>query len=209
VQKKQTTASGANDAPASNGPNWLLILLGIAALLVVLQALGIFKTFDSKKSSSWVDVKSREYDNRPMPARRAEKPTPQVEATLAEIARELEGPVFSNLATANTQKSWGLSPDEAQFYDQMRQKYAPQAGSSSAVDWLSLIKKAHGTYRFLEDVTGGNLPKTDDFQQSAHFYSQMRETFGVSEAESHGFAKSGAARTLGDWARFVEDKRKN
>ena len=111
---------------SSNSRVWLLGVLGVASLLIILQTFGIFKTFDRSTSTGWIDMKSDEYMNKPMPKKTPEKPTPVVEATLQEIAGEFEGPVFSDIRTANSQKGWGLSNDEAKFYDDMRERLCGQ-----------------------------------------------------------------------------------
>jgi hypothetical protein len=190
----------------SNSRIWLLGILGIGSLLVVLQFLGIFKSVNRASATGWMDLKSAEYQNRPMPELRSEKPNPHVDATLQEVAAEFEGQVFSDIRTANKEKGWGLSEDEAKFYDDMRGRYAGQSSN-----WLGLVKKSYSTYRMVKDAFGGSSDISailKDANSAANIYAQLNQQFGISPTESHNFAQTAQARRISDWANFVENNKK-
>jgi hypothetical protein len=190
----------------SNARIWLLGILGIGSLLIILQFLGIFKSVNSASTTGWMDLKSAEYQNRPMPELRPEKPNPNVEATLQEVAAEFEGQVFSDIRTANNEKGWGLSDDEAKFYDDMRGRYAGQSSN-----WLSLVKKSYSTYRLVKEAFGGSSDISailKDANSAANIYAQLNQQFGISPTESHNFAQTAQARRISDWANFVESNKK-
>jgi hypothetical protein len=191
--------------PAPQKKNYIPILMaavGIISLFVILQAFGIFKTFETSSTEGWIDLKSPEYQNRPMPVRRAEKPNPNVEATLQEIASEFEGKVFSNIQTANSQKGWGLTDDEAEYYDRMRLRYA-----NNTSNWLGLVKRSYNTYRNVKEIFGGSADLSalvNDAQYAMTIYNKLQEIYGISTAESKDFALSGQGKNISDWASFVE-----
>lgn len=197
----------ATPTPQGNGSRkWLLGILGFASILIILQFLGIFKSVERARATGWMDLKSAEYQNRPMPERRPEKPNPHVEATLQEVASEFEGQVFSDIRTANNEKGWGLTDDEAKFYDDMRGRYGNKASN-----WLGLVKKSYSTYRMVKEAFGGSadvMSMLKDAQTAANIYTQLNQEFGISPAESHNFAQSGRGQKLSDWANFVENNKK-
>jgi hypothetical protein len=203
----KNTSHQPHPAPhKTNGRYWLLGIIGFASLLIVLQVTGIFKTINKTQSSGWIDMKSADYQNRSMPERHPERPQPQVEATLSEIASEFEGPIFSDIRTANQQKGWGLTEDEAQYYDQMRQQYKGMSGN-----WLGLVKKSYSTYRIVKEALGGSADAASvikDARQAMNFYNQLNEKFGISPNESANFAQTPQTQTVGDWAAFVENRKR-
>lgn len=185
---------------------WFLGIVGIALLLIVLQFTGILKSVDKASTTGWIDLNSSEYQNRPMPQRRPEKPNPNVEATLHEIADEFEGPVFSDIRTANSQKGWGLSDDEAKFYDDMRDRYSETDGN-----WLGVVKKSFSTYRMVKEAFGGSTDIASmmkDARTASNIYQQLSQQFGISPTESHNFAQSGEGQRISDWANFVENNKR-
>ena len=98
-----------NFAPQKrNSRVWFFGIIGMVSLFIVLQALGIFKTIQTARTTASIDLNSAEYQNRPMPQIRAEKPNPHVDATLMELASEFEGPIFSDIRTANAEKRMGF-----------------------------------------------------------------------------------------------------
>jgi hypothetical protein len=201
------TSQQHQPAPSKNNARyWLLGIIGFAGLLISLQITGIFKTIDRTQSSGWMDMKSAEYQNRQMPERRPEHPQPQVEATLSEIASEFEGQIFSDIRTANQEKGWGLTDDEAQYYDRMRQQY-----KGTSTNWLGVVKKSYLTYRTVKEALGGSADAVSiikDANQAMGFYNRLNETFGISPNESANFAQTTQAQTAGDWAAFVESRKR-
>ena len=190
----------------SNSRFWLFGIIGVASLFIILQALGIFKTIQTARTTTSIDLNSAEYQNRPMPQIRAEKPNPHVDATLMELASEFEGPIFSDIRTANTEKGWGLTDDEAKFYDDMRERY-----SNKGSNWLGVVKKSYSTYRTVKEAFGGTadvVSMVKDAQTASKIYTQLNQQFGISPSESHNFAQSGQAHSLSDWANFVEKSKK-
>ncbi len=205
--KRQAHNSQQNLASQkSNNRFWLLGIIGMVSLFIILQALGIFKTIQAARTTASIDINSAEYQNRPMPQIRAERPNPHVEATLQEVADEFEGPVFTDIRTANTEKGWGLTDDEAKFYDDIRVRY-----SNKGSNWLGVVKKSYSTYRIVKEAFGGTADvgsMIKDAQTASKIYTQLNQQFGISPSESHNFAQSGQARTLSDWANFVEKNKK-
>ena len=66
---------GQNFAPQKrNSRFWFFGIIGMVSLFIVLQALGIFKTIQTARTTASIDLNSAEYQNRPMPQIRAEKP---------------------------------------------------------------------------------------------------------------------------------------
>lgn len=198
----------SNPIPQNEGGSrkWLLGILGFASILIILQVLGIFKSVERASATGWMDLKSAEYQNRPMPERRPERPNPHVEATLQEVAAEFEGQVFSDIRTANNEKGWGLSDDEAKFYDDMRNRYGNQPSN-----WLGLVKKSYSTYKRVKDIFGGSsdiAAQLKDSQMATNIYTQISQEFGISPVESHNFAQSSHSQRLSDWANFVENNKK-
>ncbi len=184
----------------------LLILMGVLSILFVLQQFGL-KTIGRSERDAWVDHNSPEQQNRPMPKRRPALPDPAVEQTLNDIAEEFKGPVFSDIRTANSQKGWGLTNDEANFYDRMRAKYAGQATGDHG--WLGLVKDSYATYQTVKQIFGGRTDAgaaIQDAPTAARIYQRLQQDFGISPTESRRFAPTG--KTLGDWANFVEEQKK-
>ncbi len=201
-----SVSSPENEPSGNGGRIFLMILLGVGSLLVILQATGLFKTLDGKKTSAWVDFNSAEYQNREAPEPRVQKPQPQVEATLREIASEFEGKIFSDIRTANEQKGWGLSDDEAQYFDAMRQHYASAGGN-----WLNLVKKSYSTYKTVKEAFGETPDAAEmlkDAQRAMGFYNRLNQIYGIPTTESHNFAQSGEGQSVSDWAIFAESNKR-
>jgi hypothetical protein len=184
----------------------LLLVLGGISLLIVMQAFGVFKTVESEKTSSWVDVKSDAYEKRKMPTIRArnESSVKAVDGVLSEIKGEFEAPVFTDIRTANEQKGWGMSDDEAKFYDDMKTRYG-----ATQSNWLGVVKRANTTYKVLNDIFGTpNVPAIlNDARSSALVFDKIQQYFGISAMDCLNFAQSGRAQHLSDWANFIEQMR--
>ncbi len=188
--------------------NWRPILIGIsaiAALLIVLQATGIFKTINSSRDATSIDMNSPDYQNRPMQMRRPEQPNPQVDATLQEIADEFKGPVFSDIHSANAQKGWGLSDDQAKFYDDMRKVYGKKSPN-----WLTAVRGAYDTYQTVQSVFGGSSDVSavlKDEKRTPQIFQQLKDLYGLPTQSSELLAKNGANK-VSDWARYIESMKK-
>ena len=184
--------------------NWRPIFIGaltIMSVLVILQILGVFKTIDTSRSTARIDMNSPEYQNRPMQARRPEKPNPIVESTLQEIADEFQGPVFSDIRTANSQKGWGLSDDQAKYYDDMRKLYG-----KNSPNWLSAVRNAYDTYQTVQTVFGDGSDVTNvlkDANRTTNVFQQLKDLFGLPISTSEMLSKNGANK-VSDWARYIE-----
>jgi hypothetical protein len=184
----------------------LLLVLGGISLLIVMQAFGAFKTVEKEQTTSWVDVKSGAYENRKMPTVRArnEESVKAVDGVLSEIKGEFEAPVFTDIRTANEQKGWGMSDDEAKFYDDMKTRYG-----ATQNNWLGVVKRANATYKVLNDIFGTpNVPSVlNDARSSALVFGKIQQYFGISAMDCLNFAQSGRAQRLSDWANFIEQMR--
>lgn len=197
-------------APVTEGhqSNWRPILMGvlaIAAVLIVLQATGIFKTINSSRDATSIDMNSPDYQNRPMQVRRPEQSNPQVDATLQEIADEFKGPVFSDIRSANAQKGWGLSDDQAKFYDDMRKVYGKKSPH-----WLTAVRGAYDTYQTVQSVFGGSSDVSavlKDERRTPQIFQQLKDLYGLPTQSSELLAKNGANK-VSDWARYIESMKK-
>ena len=185
----------------------LLLVLGGISVLIVMQAFGIFKTVDQEKTTSWVDVKSDAYEKRKMPTIRAAntESVKAVDGVLSEIRGEFESPVFTDIRTANEQKGWGMSDDEAKFYDDMKTRYG-----ATQNNWLGVVKRANATYKVLNDIFGTqNVPAIlQDARSSSQVFDKIQQYFGISAMDCLNFAQSGRAQRLSDWANFIEQMRR-
>ncbi len=192
-----------NESKKSYG---IWLILGGVSLLIVMQAFGIFKTVDKEKTTSWVDVKSDAYARRPMPVIKARgEATKAVDGVLAEIKGEFESPVFMDIRTANEQKGWGMTDDEAKFYDDMKVRYG-----DTHDNWLGVVRRANGTYRVVKDIFGTpNVSSVlQDARTSSMIFDKIHQYFGVSPMDCLNFAQSGRAQRLSDWANFIEQVRR-
>ena len=183
---------------------WLV--LGGISIMIIMQAFGIFKTVDKSSTSSWVDVKSDDYMKRPMPVVKARgESTKAVDGVLAEIRGEFESPVFTDIRTANEQKGWGMSDDEAKFYDDMKLRYG-----ATQSNWLGVVRRANATYKVLNDIFGTQnvSPVLEDARTSSMIFDKIYQYFGVSPMDCLNFAQSGRAQRLSDWANFIEQTRR-
>jgi hypothetical protein len=204
--KRQPQHSAPQPKSNSSSGYLLLFVLGIISFFVILQTFGIFKTFDTDRKVNDIDLNSAEYQNKPMPKRQPERSRPHVEATLTEIAAEFEGKVFSDIRTANEQKGWGLSDDEAKYYDDMRHRYA-----STDNNWLGLVKKSYSTYKTVKEMFGGSADVAtmlQDVQSAASVYEKMTQSYGIPKAELEQFAQSKQGVNVSDWASFIENNKR-
>lgn len=199
----QNTADYGDEPQKSYG---IWLILGGVSLLIVMQAFGIFKTVDKEKTTSWVDVKSEDYVKRPMPTIKArDEATKAVDGVLAEIKGEFEAPVFTDIRTANEQKGWGMSEDEAKFYDDMKIRYG-----ATQDNWLGVVRRANSTYKVVKDIFGTpNVTSVlEDARTSSMIFDKIYQYFGVSPMDCLNFAQSGRAQRLSDWANFIEQARR-
>jgi hypothetical protein len=188
---------------------WLLFIVGIASLLIVLQVFGVVKTVDTEHKATVMDVRSGEYENRQMPEERlkhAEKPTPEVDGVLSAIKEEYESPTFTDIRTANENNNWGLTDDEAKFYDDMRIRYG-----GTRDNWLGVVQRANNTYKAIKEIFGGRSDVTailQDARAAATVFARIQQHFGISTLDCLNFAQSGRSTHLSDWANFVEGKKR-
>ena len=204
--KRQQHHSAPQPKSKSSFRYLLLFILGGISLFVILQTFGIYNTFDTNRKVNDIDLNSAEYQNKPMPKRPPERPRPHVEATLTEIAAEFEGKVFSDIRTANEQKGWGLTDDEAKYYDDMRHRYA-----TTDNNWLGLVKKSYSTYKTVKEMFGGSADVStmlQDVQSAASVYSQITQSYGIPKAELEQFAQSKQGVNVSDWASFIENNKR-
>lgn len=197
--------------PQPERPSFLRILLlglvGLMAIGLVLQAAGV-PVATRSESERWVDPKSAKVQNRKMSDRKTRVEVPDDRATnavLAEIADEFGGKVFTNLQDANDQKGWGLTDDEAHFYDNLRNRYA-----STNANWLNLVRRGKSIYATLNELTGRetNLQSLlSDTQKAARFYQQIQEIYQIPAEQSQQAAPR--LRQTSDWASFIEAHQKS
>ncbi|MBL7814866.1 MAG: hypothetical protein JNL70_07645 [Saprospiraceae bacterium] len=186
---------------------WLLFIIGIASVLIILQVFGVYKTVDTEHKATVMDVHSGEYQNRTLPKERLEKinkPTPEVDNVLSAIKEEYESPVFTDIRTANDHNNWGLTDDEAKFYDDMRVRYG-----GTRDNWLGVVQKANHTYKTIKEIFGGRtdvVTVLHDSRAATTVFSRIQQTFGISTLDCLNFAQSGRANRLSDWANFIEAK---
>ena len=182
-----------------------VFLIGIASVLIVLQVFGIFKTVDKEHKAHVMDVHSGEYENRQMPEerlKRLEKPTPEVDGVLGAIKEEYESPAFTDIRTANENNNWGLTDDEAKFYDDMRIRYG-----GTHDNWLGVVQRANSTYKAVKEVFGGRSDVSallQDARAASNVFGRIQQKFGISSLDCLNFMQSGRATRLSDWANFVE-----
>jgi hypothetical protein len=207
--KRQPISQKQYSVEEKGGFPWLLFIVGIASILIVLQVFGIFKTVDTEHKATVIDVRSGEYENRQIPKERLEnleKPTPEVDGVLQSIKDEYESPVFTDIRTANDQNNWGLTDDEAKFYDDMRIRYG-----GTRDNWLGVVQKANSTYKAVKEIFGGRSDVTavlQDSRAATTVFGRIQQYFGISTLDCLNFAQSGRATHLSDWANFVEGKKR-
>ncbi len=188
---------------------WLLFIVGIASVLIILQVFGVYKTVDTEHSATVMDTHSSEYENRQIPEERLKnigKSSPEVDGVLASIKEEYESPTFTDIRTANENNNWGLTDDEAKFYDDMRIRY-----SGTRDNWLGVVKKANNTYKMVKDIFGGRVDVPtilEDSRAATTVFGRIQQQFGISSLDCLNFAQSGRATHLSDWANFVEGRKK-
>jgi cytoskeletal protein RodZ len=184
-------------------------ILGIGSIMVICQFFGI-KSFERHETTVAVDQNSREYQQRKMPNHRqsdAENSEKNAETTLKSIADEFKGPVYANIRTANLNNNWGLSDDEAKFYDGLRS--SKTADPNASENWLGKVKKAHQTYSTIKEMFGGKADvqgMMDDAQTAMRTMSQINRLYGISMQELKAFAPQ--AKSVGDWANYIENNKK-
>ena len=207
--KNQSKSTRQNfEQEDQNGFPWLLFIIGIASVLIVLQVFGVYKSVDSEHTATVMDTRTGEYENRQIPEerlKRLDKSTPEVEGVLASIKEEYESPTFTDIRTANENNSWGLTDDEAKFYDDMRIRYG-----GTRENWLGVVQRANSTYKTVKEVFGGRSDISaiiQDSRAAATIFSRIQQQFGISTLDCLNFAQSGRATRLSDWANFVEGKK--
>lgn len=206
--KRQPISQKQYSGEEKGGFPWLLFIVGIASMLIVLQVFGIFKTVDIEHKATVMDVHSGEYENRQISQERLknlEKPTPEVDGVLQSIKEEYESPVFTDIRTANDNNNWGLSDDEAKFYDDMRIRYG-----GTRDNWLGVVQRANSTYKAMKEIFGGRSDVAavlQDSRAAATVFGRIQQYFGISTLDCLNFAQSGRATHLSDWANFVEGRK--
>ncbi len=184
-------------------------IIGIGSIMVICQFFGI-KSFERHESTLAVDQNSPEYQHRKMSQRRqsdADNSDKNAEQTLKSIADEFKGPVYANIRTANLNNNWGLSDDEAKFYDGLRS--SKTADPNASENWLGKVKKAHQTYSTIKEMFGGKADvkgMMDDAQTAMHTMSQINRLYGISMQELKAFAPQ--AKSVSDWAHYIENNKK-
>ncbi len=185
-------------------PIFLPIVLGVAALLFVLQFFGIFKTIDTSRATSTVDIHSPEYQNQKMAPRREEKPSAAVESTISEIAQEIKGPVFSDIRTANSQRGWGLTDDQARYYDLLKTKV-----NIKNANWLSETRNAFQLYNTVKSVISPDgTPVSQILNEPPRLQALMQalqQSFNIPAKETFSYASQNKPQNISDWALFVRE----
>jgi hypothetical protein len=200
----------ATEQRTSFGKVLMLGILVVVAVMLVLQATGVPIAQRTESSGSWVSRESETYQNHTYESRKhrvAEVPSAATERTLQEIANEFQGEVFSDLSTTNEQKGWGLSNEEAKFYEHLHQRYSHDAKTGQ--NWLNTIRHARAIYQTIHDIFEGNesvKSMLDDAKRANSIFIEIQETFGIPISESRQFAPR--ARNLSDWAAFAEANRR-
>jgi hypothetical protein len=205
AQARRNQPAAPQPPPEPPKPGFLkILLLGCLALMAVgliLQAAGV-PIAKRSESDKWVDQNSAEVQNRKLSDRkvRAEMPDVATNAVLKEIATEFEGKIFTDLKDANEQKGWGLSDQEAHFYDNLRDRYA-----NTGNNWLNVVRRGKSVYTTLNNIFGRETDLQTlmaDAQKAGQIYQQIQEVYNIPTATSRQFAAQG--RDLSDWATFVE-----
>ncbi len=192
----------------SKTPIILFSVLGFVSFLFLLQFFGIFKTIDTQRATSEVDIHSPEYQNQKMATRRAEKPNAEVESTINDIAQEMNGPVFSDIRTANTQRGWGLTNDQARYYDILKTRIG-----TKNTNWLSETRSAFQLYSAVKSVIspdGAPVSQIlNDPKQLQTMLESVNQNFKIPINETSSFATVSKPQNISDWALFVHDHNTN
>jgi hypothetical protein len=200
------------DTIESKNNFWAILfftLIGVGSIMVIAQFFGM-KSIERGETTISVDHNSPDYSNRKRAHRRqadADNGEKNAEKTLKSIADEFKGPVYANIRTANLNNNWGLSDDEAKFYDGLRS--SKTADPKAAENWLGKVKKAHQTYSTIKEMFGGKSDvqsMMQDAQTAMHTMSQINRLYGISMQELKAFAPQ--AKSVGDWAGYVENNKK-
>jgi hypothetical protein len=184
-------------------------IIGIGSIMVIFQFFGS-KIFERHESVIAVDPNSPEPKYKKVSHHRqadADNSDKNAEKTLKSIAEEFKGPIYNNIRTANLNNNWGLSDDEAKFYDGLRS--AKTADPNVSENWLGKVKKAHQTYSTIKEMFGGKADvqgMMDDAQTAMRTMNQINKLYGISMQELKAFAPQ--AKSVGDWANYIENNKK-
>ncbi|MEN9609312.1 MAG: hypothetical protein RLZZ628_126 [Bacteroidota bacterium] len=184
-------------------------IIGIGSIMVICQFFGM-KSFERDEKTIVLDRNAANQSNRKLVHHRPEDSDNReknAEATLKRIADEFKGPVYANIRTANLNNNWGLSDDEAKFYDGLRS--SKTADPNVSENWLGKVKKAHQTYSTIKEMFGGKADvqsMMDDAQTAMQTMSQINRLYGISMQELKAFAPN--AKSVGDWANYIENNKK-
>jgi cytoskeletal protein RodZ len=184
-------------------------IIGIGSIMVICQFFGM-KSFERDEKTIVLDRNAVSQSNRKLVHHRqadSDNREKSAETTLKSIADEFKGPVYANIRTANLNNNWGLSDDEAKFYDGLRS--SKTADPNVSENWLGKVKKAHQTYSTIKEMFGGKADvqsMMDDAQTAMQTMSQINRLYGISMQELKAFAPN--AKSVGDWANYIENNKK-
>lgn len=200
------------DTIESKNNFWTILffaIIGIGSIMVICQFLG-FKSFERQETTIAIDQNTPEYQRKKVSNRRqndADNSEKNAEKTLKSIADEFKGPVYANIRTANLNNNWGLSDDEAKFYDGLRS--SKTADPNASENWLGKVKKAHQTYSTIKQMFGGKSDvqsMMQDAQTAMQTMNQINRMYGISMQELKTFAPQ--AKSVSDWAHYIENNKK-
>ncbi|MFK7934388.1 MAG: hypothetical protein AB8G22_12825 [Saprospiraceae bacterium] len=145
----------------------------------------------------------------------------KVNAKLEEMAREFSAETQGR-ARVHKQDllGKGLSEDEAEYYENVKERSKFSEQVESAKDWYNVLRASQKTYSKVRNVFAGTDSgeeeiTTDDISTMLNnetlrtvVFEKIQDQFSIPKSEAAEFANQGK-RELNEWADFVEKNRQN
>ncbi|MEL6926741.1 MAG: hypothetical protein AAFO94_22060, partial [Bacteroidota bacterium] len=198
----------SQESPSSKkilGPFEKLMLIGALALLVYLAFhRGGFKVAERTEE---VTITDNPHDNEWQQKKRsyqsaaAEETDTSVDAVLAELADQYARGQEGSTLSRNAGPGGQLSKEEAEYIEDIKDKYTLDETVRNAKDWFAVLKASHSTYSKVKSLFEGlDTSATEkeevgaileDAEQSRQLYYKLQDWFNIPKEDIDAFAKSG------------------
>jgi len=194
----------------------LLVLVGLVLVHFGLKSVGV-NTVKRSEEVSWLDRPSG--PEAPITSIDEDRDR-QVGAVLDDIAVQFAEDKRKNRTSSKRElRKKGLNKDEAEYYQDLQQREAPERGMSPS-DWVNTVQTSYKTYKTLrsifDKVDGRNNEEIDSEEVSNVLsdpelrditFSNIEKTFNIARPQLEAFARRGGG-ALNDWATFVDQNKK-
>ena len=196
----------------------IVLVVAVVTLIYAAFKRGGYKVAEKTEEIQIIDNPHSDKSNKKTRTFKPQADSESVDAVLSEIANQFSKAGHRDgLKNEKRLKEMGLSEDEADYFEEVKNNHELDEAVQSARDWYNILKTSHQTYGKVKSMfesiseSATEDQKVDEVLQdenkSQEVYYKMQDWFDIPADDVRAFAKKGK-KALSEWAEFVEESKR-